>query len=101
MCVCGQSGAAEKLVSVLLGRVGSAGGRALVVPVLRGAGSAVERRQCPCSVCVRRLSPTLAWPPQPPTMTQPRSGLVSDIQTRICNDSFSNHYVLVGKELGR
>ncbi|XP_055512757.1 serine/threonine-protein kinase 17A isoform X1 [Leucoraja erinacea] len=34
-------------------------------------------------------------------MTQPRSGLVSDIQTRICNDSFSNHYVLVGKELGR
>lgn len=42
MCVCGQSGAAEKLVSVLLGRVGSAGGRALVVPVLRGAGSAVE-----------------------------------------------------------
>ncbi|XP_062898425.1 serine/threonine-protein kinase 17A [Mobula hypostoma] len=34
-------------------------------------------------------------------MTHPRSGLVSDIQTRICSDSFNNCYTLVGKELGR
>ncbi|XP_048414763.2 serine/threonine-protein kinase 17A isoform X2 [Stegostoma tigrinum] len=34
-------------------------------------------------------------------MSQPRSGLLSTVQTRVCTDNFNNCYTLVGKELGR
>ncbi|XP_007895810.1 serine/threonine-protein kinase 17A [Callorhinchus milii] len=34
-------------------------------------------------------------------MTQPRSGLLSHIHTRICTDNFNNYYTLLGRELGR